>query len=206
MTGSDEDAARPPVLAVGGGAGAGKSTLARALAAQVPGTRVVHLDSCYHTDPARAPSVPRFDGAGRIVDRSAPQAIDPDRVTAALAEQLREDPPLVVVEGMFALALPSLDEWVRWRCYVDAPADVRLARRLLRKLDEGHDVSAVLRGHLERGHTAHELVARYPDPAAACGCQRAERETTPPSAGILHQEPRCARAEPAASLRSWTRR
>ena len=152
-----ETAVRPPVLALGGGAGAGKSTLARALAARGPGTRVVHLDSCYHDDPALAPSVLRFDGAGRIVDRSAPEAIDRDRVTSSIVEHLREEPPLVVVEGMFALALPYLDEWVRWRAYVDVPADVRLARKLLRKLDEGHDVSAVLRGHLERGHHAHEL-------------------------------------------------
>ena len=147
----------PPVLALGGGAGAGKTTLALALADRVQGARVLHVDSCYHVDPDRAPSLPRFEGGGRIVDRSAPESIDRDRVMAALREHLRADPPLIVVEGMFALALPYLDEWVRWRSYVDLPADVRLARKLLRTLDEGHDVSSSLRGYLERGRAAHEL-------------------------------------------------
>ncbi|WP_203752292.1 hypothetical protein [Cellulomonas chitinilytica] len=117
---------------------------------------MLHLDAWYHTDPELAPSVLRFDGDGRIVDRSSPESIDGDRVVTAIREALRADPPLVVVEGMFALTLSHLDGWVRWRGYVDAPADVRLARRALRKLDEGHDVSAVLRGHLERGRDAHE--------------------------------------------------
>lgn len=144
------------MLALGGGAGAGKSTLAAALAERVRGARLVHLDCCYHTDPGLAPSVPRFDSTGRVVDRSAPDAIDRDLVVAALREHLCANPSLVVVEGMFALALPYLDEWVRWRCYLDAPADLRLARKLLRTLDEGRDAAVVLRGYVERGRSAHE--------------------------------------------------
>lgn len=145
---------RPPVLALGGGAGAGKTTLASALVERVEGARVVHLDSCYQTDPSVVPSLPGFDG-GRVVDRSAPEAIDRERVVATLGEHLRAAPSLVVVEGMFALVLPYLDEWVRWRVYLDLPPDVRLARKALRSLDEGRDLSAVLRGYLERGRDAH---------------------------------------------------
>lgn len=112
------ESSRPPVLALGGGAGAGKTTLASALVERVDGARVVHLDSCYRTDPAVAPSLPRFDGGGRVVDRSAPEAIDRELVVATLGEHLRAAPSLVVIEGMFALALPFLDEWVRWRAYL----------------------------------------------------------------------------------------
>ena len=147
---------RPPVLALGGGAGAGKTTLASALVERVDGACVVHLDACYQSDPAVAPSLPRFDGGGRVVDRSAPEAIDRERVVATLTEELGAAPPLVVVEGMFALVLPYLDEWIRWRVYLDLPADVRLARKTLRSLDEGRDPSAALRGYLERGRDAHQ--------------------------------------------------
>ena len=61
---------------------------------------------------------------------------------------------------MFALVLPYLDEWVRWRAYLDLPADVRLARKTLRSLDEGRDPSAALRGYLERGRDAYERLVR----------------------------------------------
>src|ERR1700758_3160466 len=98
--------AQPPMLALGGGAGSGKSSIARALAATLPGTGLVHLDDCYHTDPALAPSVPRVDGAGFVVDFSNPDSIDPERVDATLRRQARSR--LVVVEGIFALTLPAL--------------------------------------------------------------------------------------------------
>lgn len=124
----------------------------------------MHLDSCYHSDPAVAPSVPLFVGGGRIVDRSAPGAIDRELVVATFKDYLRADPPLLVVEGMFALSLSYLEEWVRWWSYVDLPADMRLARKLLRKIDEGHDVSVVLRGYLEHGRAAHQ---RYVEPSIA---------------------------------------
>ena len=154
----------PPVLALAGGAGAGKTTLARALVAQVPGTRILHLDDCYHTDPRRGPTVPRFDGNGRVLDRSDPRSIDPDRATAALGEYATADPPLIIVEGMFALTLPYLRDHIRWRAYLDIPADVRLARKLLRKIDEGSNPGHFLRGYLERAREAHE---RHVAPARA---------------------------------------
>lgn len=67
-------------LLIGGGAGSGKTALARALADAVPGPALVHLDSCYHRDPDLAPSVPRFDGPGRVVDFSDPLALDSARI------------------------------------------------------------------------------------------------------------------------------
>ncbi|MFE5535930.1 zeta toxin family protein [Streptomyces sp. NPDC056492] len=103
-----QDALPPPVriLLIGGGAGSGKTALARALADSVPGAALVHLDACYHRDPDLAPSVPRFDGPGRVVDFSNPLALDSARIKAALAEHATA--PLVIVEGTFALALPEL--------------------------------------------------------------------------------------------------
>jgi uridine kinase len=143
-----------PLLALAGGAGSGKSTIARELAAQVPGIGLVHLDDCYHHDPGLAPSVPAFDGSGRIVNFSDPASIDPARVEAAIARHAGA--AVIVVEGTFALALTHVHARARWSAYVDAPADIRITRKTLRKLDEDRDPRHVLRGYLEQGRRAHE--------------------------------------------------
>jgi uridine kinase len=143
-----------PLLALAGGAGSGKSSIARELAAQVPGIGLVHLDDCYHRDPDLAPSVPAFDGSGRIVNFSDPASIDPVRVEVAIARHAGAK--VIVVEGIFALALTKIRERARWSAYVDAPADIRLARRTLRKIHEGREPRYVLRGYLEQGRQAHE--------------------------------------------------
>ncbi|MFB7468256.1 uridine kinase [Streptomyces sp. NPDC056224] len=144
----------PQVLLIGGGAGSGKTALARALAEAVPGAALVHLDLCYHSDPALAPSVPRLDGPGRVVDFSDPLALDPARIKAALAEHA--DAPIVIVEGIFALALPELASLATWTVYVDTPADIRIVRKTLRKIQEGKDPAPGLLGYAN-SHRSHHL-------------------------------------------------
>lgn len=152
----------PPLLALAGGAGSGKSTLAAALAAARPATAVVHLDACFHHDTSRAPCVPVTDGEGTTVDFSDPAAIDPVRVDRAVGAALATG-RLVVVEGTFALALPLVRDRARWTAYLDVPADIRLARKTLRKLRAGEDPGAGLAGYLAHGRAAHE---RYVEPTA----------------------------------------
>ncbi|MFJ8745816.1 uridine kinase [Embleya sp. NPDC127516] len=143
-----------PVLALAGGAGSGKTTIARELARAIPGSVAVHLDLCYHCDPAIAPTVPAFDGTGPIVDFGNPRSIDIGRVDTEISRH--HGAALVIVEGTFALALPRIRDIARWSAYVDAPADIRLARKTLRKIEAGKDPSTTLRGYLERGRAAHE--------------------------------------------------
>lgn len=143
------------ILAVGGGAGAGKSTVAEAVAARLSGSVVLHLDEYYHTDVAAAPSVARFDGAGRIVNLSHPDSIDEDRLKAEL-DRHRET-SLLIVEGTFALYLACIRDRAEWLVFVNTPADIRIVRKTLRKISEGHDPSHVLRGYLEQGRQAHDL-------------------------------------------------
>lgn len=145
----------PPLLALAGGAGSGKSTLAIALAAARPATAVVHLDACFHHDTARAPCVPVIDGKGTTVDFGDPAAIDRVRVEEAIAAAVSLS-QLVVVEGTFALTLPYVRDRARWTAYLDVPADVRLARKTLRKLRAGQDPGVGLLGYLAHGRTAHE--------------------------------------------------
>ncbi|MFZ3494850.1 uridine kinase family protein [Streptomyces sp. 5.8] len=149
---------RPQILLIGGGAGCGKTALARALADSVPGAALVHLDSCYHRDPDLAPSVPRFDGPGRVVDFSDPLALDRVRIETAIAEH--STAPLVIVEGTFALALPELTAIATFSVYVDTPADIRVVRKTLRKLQEGLDPTPGLLGY----DTSHRSYARHVAP------------------------------------------
>jgi uridine kinase len=145
-----------PLLALAGGAGSGKTTIARRLAAEIPRAALIHLDDCYHTDPDQAPTVHRYGTEnGRIIDLSNPAAIDPARVRDALAQH--RDAPLLIVEGVFALTLPYLRDSARWRVYIDAPADIQIARKTLRKINEGRDPAPVLRGYLDRGRQAHQI-------------------------------------------------
>ncbi|KOU40719.1 hypothetical protein ADK55_31280 [Streptomyces sp. WM4235] len=150
----------PRILLIGGGAGSGKTALAKALADTVPGAALVHLDSCYHRDPDLAPSLPRFDGPGRVVDFSDPLALDSDRIKAALAGHAAA--PLVIVEGIFALALPALTAIATLAVYVETPADIRVVRKTLRKLQEGQDPVPGLLGYdiSHRSYTRHVAPTR----------------------------------------------
>lgn len=147
----------PPILLIGGGAGSGKTSLARALAQDVPGAHLVHLDQCYHTDPRLAPNVPRFEGPGRAVDFSDPASLDPTRIKAAM--DAAPNASLTIIEGVFALALPELEHQSAWTIYVDTPADIRLVRKTLRKIDEGKDPATTLRGY-QRNRAAYEQHVR----------------------------------------------
>lgn len=142
-----------PILALAGGAGSGKTTLAAELQRSVPGSAVIHLDRCFHDDSAHAPVVPAINGRGVVVNYSDPGALDPDRVQAALARHRHAT--LLVVEGTFAL-LPRIRATAAWTCFVDAPADVRLARKTLRKIEDRANPEISLRGYLAHGRDAHE--------------------------------------------------
>ncbi|RII13999.1 Uridine kinase [Streptomyces sp. YIM 130001] len=125
---------------------------------------VVHLDDYFYRDPGLAPTVPSTGVPGtRIVDFSDPRSIDTGRLCEALARHSETD--LLVVEGTFALALPELHRQAAVRAYVDVPPDIRLARKVLRKLeDAAADPQASVRGYLARGRQAH---AEHVEPTRA---------------------------------------
>lgn len=71
-----------------------------------------------------------------VLDWNHPESIDETAVTHAIdAALLRPGVLLVVVEGLFALSLPSVVRRAAWRVYVDTPDDIRLARKILRKIE-----------------------------------------------------------------------
>lgn len=159
---------RTPVLAVAGGTASGKSTFAKALVLHRPGTvALIHLDDFYVPahDPQRGIRTLSATGA-ETLDWNHPGSIDEDAAAAAVdAAATSGLHQLVVVEGLFALTLPKIAFRATWRVYVDAPDDIRLARKLLRKIEiQGQDPLISLRNYLLSGrerHAEHVAPSRY---------------------------------------------
>jgi uridine kinase len=147
------------VLAIAGGTASGKSTLATALALHRPGAvALIHIDDFYVPahDPKRGIRTLSATGA-ETLDWNHPGSIDEDAVAAAVdAAATSGQHQMVVVEGMFALALPKVAIHATWRVYVDAPDDIRLARKLLRKIEiQRMDPVVSLRNYLLIGRERH---------------------------------------------------
>ena len=179
---------RPILLGVAGGSGSGKTTVVRRIrdalrpAADVA---VIHHDSYY-----------RDGSALTLAERAAVNYDHPDsletellirHLTALLrgesihvpvydftnhvrtAETRRVEPrPVVIVDGILILWDRALRDLMDVKIFVDADADVRLARRLRRDVEErGRDPESVLDQYMETVRPMHlefvEPSKRYAD-------------------------------------------
>lgn len=166
------------IIGIAGGTASGKSTAARALHKHL-GERSVWLmhDRYYRTIPEAFRSDPtqfNFDH---------PDALDTPRLVADLKTLLqgqsvsvpaydfatheRVDPtrweriaprPIIIVEGILVLADPELRRVMHHKVYVHAPDDIRLARRMLRDVQErGRTVSDVVEQYMRTVRPMHTL-------------------------------------------------
>ncbi len=159
-------ARRPFLLGIAGGTGSGKTTLARDLLRQFEGSAcLIELD-CYYRDRSDLTLQQR-----QLLNYDEPSAIDHDLLCQHLGVLLGGAPiarpcysfaeharlprvenvapaPLVILEGLFALAHESVRQLLDFKVFVDAPADVRFIRRLRRDC-------------LERGRTMESVIAQY---------------------------------------------
>jgi uridine kinase len=161
------------VIGVGGGSGAGKGALVAALCHHVGHAAVLDLDSYYRDRAGLAPE------ERARVNFDEPAAIDADLVMEQVRALAGGTPvakpvysfvshtrvgavtvlpaPVVVVEGLFTLWWAPLRALLDVAVYVDAPADLRLARRLERDVRErGRDVESVLRQYTETVRPMHQ--------------------------------------------------
>lgn len=147
---------KPPlIIGVAGGSGSGKSTVARAMIRELAPTRVAHLShDAYYRDLAHLPfearAVQNFDHPDSLETellvehldalREGREALVPEYDFGAHARKSESRPvspaPVILVEGVLLLADPEVRSRLDLAIFVDTAADVRLARRLRRDVEE----------------------------------------------------------------------
>jgi len=168
---------QPMIVGLAGGSGSGKSSIVRRLVERIGGC-VIDLES-YALD-RRAPALEERS----LVGDDEPAAIDTELLVAHV-EDLRRGQAirkpvyspetqqrtgirlvaparLVLIEGLFTFWWDSLRSLLDVKVFVDAPADLRLMRRIRRDLaDRGNTVEQVLHQYAGPVRAAHE---RYVEP------------------------------------------
>jgi uridine kinase len=168
---------RPYLIGVAGGSNSGKTTIAERLAALMDGEHIslIRLDSYYTArthEPIEVRAAANYDH---------PDAFDWDLLDAHVAALLAGDPvdvpvydfanfdrtdrtevvmpsPVIVVEGILVLWEPRLRERFDLKIFVDAPADLRVIRRLQRDVAErGRTTESILDQYLTTVRPSHEL-------------------------------------------------
>lgn len=164
------------ILGVAGPSAGGKTTFARAVQSALGGVASVHIrHDDYYRDLAHLPLAERA-----IQNFDHPDALETDLLVEHLAQLRRGKPvrkPLydftrhcrraeveviqprtvVIVEGILALAIPELRDSFDLRVYVETPADICLARRVLRDVRErGRTIESVVEQYLRFVRPMHE--------------------------------------------------
>ncbi len=165
------------IIGLAGGTGSGKSSIVRSLVERIGGC-VIDLES-YTLDRSAYPPEERS-----AIGDDEPAAIDTTLLVAHLEDLRRGEAirmpvyspethartgvamvapaRLVLVEGLFTLWWESLRPLLDVKVFVDAPADLRLIRRLRRDLaDRGRTVEQALYQYSDSVRSAHE---RYVEP------------------------------------------
>jgi len=166
---SSQNLRRPFIIGIGGGTGAGKSTLARRLASVYAdlGTVILDQDS-YYRDQSHLTFEQRI-----LTNYDQPSALDEDLLRRQVRQLAAGEPirkprycfvthtrlpetdnvqpaSIVILEGLMALCDEHLRALMGLKIFVDADADVRLMRRLVRDVHE-------------RGRTLDSTVVQYRD-------------------------------------------
>ncbi|MEF8790249.1 MAG: uridine kinase [Haloarculaceae archaeon] len=166
------------VMGIGGGTGAGKTTVARRITEGVESVSVVPLDNYYrersgvpfeerreinydHPDAFDWPLVREQLSAlceGRAVEMPQYDFAEHDRTERTVRVEPRE---VVVLEGILALYDEALGEMLDIGIYVETDADVRILRRIRRDVVErGRDLEGVIEQYLSTVKPMHEQFVR----------------------------------------------
>jgi uridine kinase len=156
----------PLIVGIAGGSGSGKSTIAESLVEQLDGqVALVQHDAYYRHTPElsfEARSQVNYDHPASLetellVDHlvTLRSGASVEKPSYDFARHLRSDDvvviypaPVIVVEGILVLAEPGLRSVLDLKVFVDTDADIRLARRLERDIEE-------------RGRTVTSVIAQY---------------------------------------------
>jgi uridine kinase len=166
--------AAPLVIGIAGGTGSGKTTIARAIADTLGPAGVLVDHDAYYKDQSELP----FEARART-NYDHPEALDNDLLIAHLAklrkgeaiekpvydyaqhtrakDTVRLEPaPVILLEGILTLAIPSLREQLDLKIYVDTDADIRLMRRIRRDLEQrGRSFASIRQQYYETVRPMH---------------------------------------------------
>ena len=167
---------KPLVIGIAGGTGAGKTTIARAIMAELPAAAVAYIqhDAYYRDRPDLS------EDARAAVNYDHPESLD----SALLVEHLQtlgrgvaiERPnydfvthrrcaeptivrpsPVVIVEGILIFAVPELRPFLDVKLFIDTPADIRVLRRIRRDIEKrGRSFDDVRRQYYETVRPMHQ--------------------------------------------------
>jgi uridine kinase len=178
----------PVTIAVAGGTGSGKTTIANEIVKRVGADRIAYLQhDSYYFDwghlPLDSRGLPNFDHPDALetdrlvihlkalkVDRAVDDVPVYDFTTCRRLPHTRrvEPRPVILVEGLLIFAEASLRELFDVKIYVDADGDLRFIRRLRRDMAErGRSIEAVVDQYLGTVRPMHlefvEPSKRYAD-------------------------------------------
>lgn len=165
--------AAPRIAVIAGGSASGKSTVSRALADQLGERCALLLHDRYYRppDPALDPSRVNYDHPDSLETellvahvealRRGESVAVPRYDFARHAREPATDPvhptEIILVEGILVLAVAELRAVADLTVFVDAPSDIRLARRLLRDVStRGRDPIGVVGQYLATVRPMHE--------------------------------------------------
>jgi uridine kinase len=172
------------VVGIGGGTGSGKTTLSLSLQVALgPGTAAIVPHDAYYRDLSELPPAERAR-----VNFDDPASLETDRLVSDVEKLRRGESilvpvydfathtrapggtplapvPVLILEGILVLADEGLRACTDLKVFVEADADVRLARRIRRDAAErGRDLASVL-AQYER--TVRPMHAKYVEPSRA---------------------------------------
>lgn len=165
------------IIGIGGGTASGKTTLAQNLARETGknATTLIRLDD-YYRDRCELAFEER-----RKLNYDTPEAFDVDLVVKHLSllqqgqsidapvydfanhcrkkeTHLVQAQPVILLEGIMALAIPRIRAMIDFKIFVDTPADVRLLRRIHRDIHErGRTLEEVAHQYLTTVRPMHDL-------------------------------------------------
>lgn len=157
------------ILLMAGGTASGKTTIASALSKKLNAV-LIHHDRYYKDIPH--PRGYNFDEPDALENtllakhirqlKDGEQADLPvyNFATHSRSKQTETifPSPIIIVEGILVMSVPELRTLADVCVYVDAPADIRLVRRMRRDIVErGRDVEGVLSQYLTTVRPMHEL-------------------------------------------------
>jgi uridine kinase len=177
----------PLVIAIAGGTGSGKTTVANVIINRVGAEHIAYLPhDAYYKDLKNLPDIQRaqinFDhpnslDTGMLIEhvrkmRAGLPIEHPvyDFKTHSRTDQtIRLKPqPIVIVEGILIFVEPTLRDLFDVKIFVDTPPDIRFIRRLARDINErGRTVDSVIQQYQETVRPMHlefvEPSKRYAD-------------------------------------------